>query len=63
MQVGVTDHVWIIGELIDAALDGELPPGTGGDMPKNLNPNDTIPSRRPFGTFSVIDGGRSKDYK
>jgi hypothetical protein len=32
-------------------------------MPKNLNPNDTIPSRRRFGTFSVIDGGRSKDYK
>ena len=27
MQLGVTDHIWSIGELIDAALDGEIPTG------------------------------------
>jgi hypothetical protein len=25
MQLGVTDHVWTIGELVDAALEGVLP--------------------------------------
>lgn len=25
MQLGVTDHIWSIGELVDAALNGELP--------------------------------------
>ena len=34
MQLGVTDHVWSISELIDAALDGELPSGTGPEFPK-----------------------------
>ena len=38
MQLGVTDHVWSIGELIDAALDGELPSGSGPEFPKNLDP-------------------------
>jgi hypothetical protein len=42
MQLGVTDHIWSIGELIDAALDGVLPPS---------------PFRR-YGRFTVIDGGR-----
>jgi hypothetical protein len=58
MQLGVTDHVWSIGELIDAALAGELPPGTATDSPKNLNPSDTLQSRRRHVPFSVIDGGR-----
>ena len=25
MAVGVTDHIWTIGELLDAALDGAVP--------------------------------------
>ena len=62
MQIGVTDHVWSIGELIDAALDGELPDGSGPEFPKNLNPKDTIQSVRHYGQhkgrFTVIKGGR-----
>ncbi len=42
MQLGVTDHVWTIGELVDAALDGVVP----------------APSGRRYGRFTVIDGGR-----
>jgi hypothetical protein len=42
MQLGVTDHIWTIGELVDAALEGVLP-GPGG---------------RRYGRFTVIDGGR-----
>jgi IS1 family transposase len=42
MQVGVTDHIWTIGELVDAALDGVLQ-GPGG---------------RRYGRFWVIDGDR-----
>jgi IS1 family transposase len=63
MQLGVTDHIWSIGELIDAALDGELPDGSGPEFPKNLDPSDTIQSRRRYGQFrgrfTVIKGGRS----
>ncbi len=63
MQLGVTDHVWTIGELIAAALDGELPPGTTTEFPMNLNKAERIPSgsrSRPYGTFHprVIDGGK-----
>jgi IS1 family transposase len=58
MQLGVTDHVWSVGELVDAALNGELPSGTTTDSPKNLNPSDTLQSRRRHNPFSVIDGGR-----
>ena len=36
MQLGVTDQVWSIGELIDAALDGMLPDGTATENPMNL---------------------------
>jgi IS1 family transposase len=42
MQLGVTDHVWTIGELVDAALEGVLP----------------APGGRRYGRFTVIDGGR-----
>jgi hypothetical protein len=43
MQLGVTDHVWTIGELLDAALDGMLPP---------------TPRKR-IGRSTVIDGGKA----
>jgi hypothetical protein len=44
-------NVWSIGELIDAALDGELPSGSGPEFPKNLDPKDTIQSTRHHGQF------------
>jgi IS1 family transposase len=43
MQLGVTDHVWSIGELVDAALTGEVEPAPG----------------RRYGRFTVIDGGNA----
>lgn len=43
MQLGVTDHVWSIGELVEAALSGSIPNPTG----------------RRVGRFTVIDGGVS----
>jgi IS1 family transposase len=46
MALGLTDHVWSIGELIDAAL-AVVPP----------IPTETAPERRR--RFRVIDGGRS----
>lgn len=42
MQLGVTDHIWTIGKLVDAALEGVLP----------------APGGRRYGRFTVIDGGR-----
>ncbi len=45
MQLGITDHIWTVGELVDAALDGmlsELAP----EPPKGFAP------------FRVIRGGR-----
>jgi hypothetical protein len=42
MQLGVTDHVWTIGELVDATLDGVVP----------------APGGRRYGRFAVIDGDR-----
>lgn len=42
MQLGVTDHVWTVGELVDAAL----------------NPSSDVPQGRRYGRFMVIDGGR-----
>lgn len=63
MQVGVTDHVWSIRELIAAALDGELPDGTTTEFPQNLDRADTIQSTRQHGEFkgrfTVIRGGKS----
>jgi IS1 family transposase len=41
MQLGVTDHVWTIGELVQAALDGVT----------------QEPQGRKVGRFTVIDGG------
>jgi IS1 family transposase len=61
MQLGVTDHIWSIGELIDAALDGELPRGTGPEFPQNLSRPDTIQSVRKRTPFSVIQGGKGTD--
>lgn len=62
MQVGVTDHVWSIRELIAAALDGELPPGTTTESPMNLDRADTVQSVRQEGQFkgrfTVIKGGK-----
>ncbi|HEX3431566.1 MAG TPA: IS1 family transposase [Rhizomicrobium sp.] len=57
MQLGVTDHVWSIGELIDAALTGEVPTGTTTEDPRNLDRKDTIQSLRTRGIFQVITGG------
>jgi IS1 family transposase len=45
MALGLTDHVWSIGELIDAALSAAPP-----------KPTPTAPDRRR--TFRVIEGGR-----
>lgn len=62
MQLGVTDHIWSIGELIDAALDGELPTGSGPEFPQNLDPKDTIQTVRHHGQFrgrfTVVKGGK-----
>lgn len=41
MQLGVADHIWSIGELVDAALSGEIPGAAG----------------RKVGPFRVIEGG------
>jgi hypothetical protein len=43
MQLGVTDHIWTISELVEAALHGVVT-------------ND--PRGRKVGRLSVIDGGR-----
>ena len=43
MALGVTGHIWDIGDLIDAAL----------------SPNAYEPEGRPAGRFRVIDGGLS----
>jgi hypothetical protein len=48
MQLGVADHIWSIGELMDAALVS----------PKE--PTETAPDRR--GRFRVIKGAYRKSY-
>jgi len=62
MQIGVTDHIWSIGELIDAALAGVVPQGSGPEFPKNLDRKDTLQSVRHEGQFkgrfTVIKGGK-----
>jgi hypothetical protein len=42
MQLGVTDHIWSIGELVEAALSGET----------------IKPEGRRIGRFTVVEGGR-----
>ena len=42
MQLRVTDHIWTIGELVDAALEGAI----------------LAPGGRRYGRFTVIDGDR-----
>lgn len=42
MQLGLTDHIWTVSELIEAALDGVV----------------TAPVGRKAGPFRLIDGGR-----
>ncbi len=44
MQLGVTDHIWTIGELVEAAFTGATPQVQG----------------RKVGRFTVIDGGRGE---
>lgn len=41
MHLGITDHVWTIGELVGAALDGVVEPA---------------PKKR-YGPFIVVEGG------
>ncbi len=41
MALGVADHIWTIGELVEAALDGAAPEPEGTQV----------------GWFRVIDGG------
>jgi hypothetical protein len=43
IQLGVTDHIWSIGELVDAALSNEAPKSAWHNV----------------GPFRVIDGGRT----
>ncbi len=45
MQLGVTDHIWSIGELVDAAL-----------VVAPKEPTEMAPDRR--WQFRVIDGGK-----
>jgi hypothetical protein len=45
VSLGITDHVWSIGELIDAAL-----------ATQSIMPEVTAPDRRK--RFSVIEGGK-----
>jgi hypothetical protein len=45
MALGITDHVWSVGELLDAAL-AVAPPA----------PTETAPDR--WGRFRVIEGAR-----
>ena len=43
MMLGVTDHIWTIGELVEAAFEGVIPEPPG----------------ERHGWFTVIDGGLS----
>ena len=51
MALSVTDHIWTIGELIEAALKCEAP--------EPVNPVPLPPQGRMVGPFRVIDGGLS----
>jgi hypothetical protein len=53
MALGVTDHIWTIGELIAAAQE----PGEASPLPP-IVPTDTLGGRTPFKPY-VISGGRA----
>jgi hypothetical protein len=53
MALGVTDHIWTIGELIAAAQE----PSDGPPLPPVETP-DTLQGRTPFKPY-VIKGGRA----
>ena len=61
MQLGITDHVWSVGELVERALTAPEPPpldvmgldGPGGQLKLDFS----APTERP--KLSVIRGGRS----
>ncbi|MEI9886368.1 MAG: IS1 family transposase [Rhizomicrobium sp.] len=56
MQLGVTDHVWTISELVGAALDGRLP-SEPSPIPRRPSPQTPTVAGRKVGRFTVIDGG------
>ena len=49
MALGVTDHIWTIGELIEVALNCEVP--------EPVSPAPLPAPGRVVGRFRVIDGG------
>ncbi len=56
MQLGVTDHVWTITELVDVALKAApIPPTVNTPDPSPM------PAGRKVGRFTVIDGGNSNE--
>ena len=59
MQRGMVDHVWSIGELIDPALDGELPSDAGRKVPTNQPP----PKPKGWRTFTIIRGGKRETFR
>lgn len=53
MELGITDHVWSIGELIAAALEpSDVPP-----LPREPKTTQR-PWRKPFRGLHVIRGGK-----
>jgi hypothetical protein len=69
MAVGATDHIWTIGELVDAALSAPIPspiPPRGPQRPEGMSAGKAKGTRggmrhgeRPIRpTFRVIKGGR-----
>jgi hypothetical protein len=56
MQLGVSDHVWTIGELVEAALNA-APVSPPPSLPPQGKP--LPPMGRKVGRFTVIDGGKN----
>jgi IS1 family transposase len=57
MQLGVTDHVWTISELVHAALKA-APVSPPASLPPQGKP--LPPMGRKIGRFTVIDGGKGE---
>jgi hypothetical protein len=56
MALGVTDHIWTIGELIQAALESsDAPP-----LPRPTPPTTLRASYRPFRPYVIRGGKMSK---